>query len=80
MYYPMLPTDAMAYHEGRIREIKYLHEVSAARLARPRLHARILARVGRTLASVGTSLRERYEPAFVSGPEVSATAAGQADC
>jgi hypothetical protein len=70
----------MAYHEGRIREIKYLHEVSAAKLARPRLHARILARVGRMLASAGASLRERYEPAFAAGPEASATAAGRAEC
>jgi hypothetical protein len=80
MYYPMIPTDAMAYHEGRIRENKHLYLVSAARLARPRLHARLLARVGRILASAGTRLRERYEPAFVSGPEVSATAAGKAEC
>jgi hypothetical protein len=80
MYYPMIPTDAIAYHEGRIRENKHLYLVSAARLARPRLHARFLAGVGRVLTFAGTRLRERYEPAFAPGPEVSAAAAAHADC
>ena len=77
MYYPMTPTSAMAYQQGRLRENEQKHLVRASR---PRLYARFLARVGRVLASAGTGLRERYEPAFVSGPEMSVTAAGQADC
>ena len=77
MNYPMTPTSAMAYQESRLRgnERKYL-----VRASRPRLHARLLARVGRVLASAGTGLRERYEPAFALGPEMPVTAAGQADC
>lgn len=79
MYYPMTPTDMMAYHEGRLRENKREHLVRLARATRPRLHARFLANVGKGLASAGNSLRERYEPALASGPELSATAAGRAD-
>ena len=77
MYHPMTPTLAMAYQQGRLRENEQMYLVRASR---PRLYARFLARVGRALASAGTVLRERYEPTFVSGPEMSATAAGQADC
>jgi hypothetical protein len=79
MYYPMTPTSAMAYQEGRLKENKNEHLVRASGAARPRIHARFLARVGGALASAGTSLLERYEPALPSGREVSATAAGQAD-
>ena len=79
MYYPMLPTSAMAYHEGRLKAAKQEYLVRSARAGKPRLHARLLARVGGALASAGTSLLERYEPAFAAGPEVSATAAGQSD-
>jgi hypothetical protein len=79
MYYPMTPTDLMAYHEGRSRKNKRAHLVRAARASRPRLHARFLAHVGKVLASAGNSLRERYEPALASGPELSATAAWRAD-
>lgn len=77
MYYPMTPTLAMAYQQDRLRgnEQKFL-----VRASRPRLYARLLARVGRALASAGTSLRERYEPALAAGSEMSVTAAGQADC
>jgi len=79
MYYPVIPTDLMAYHEGRSRESNRAHLVRAARAARPRLHARFLAHVGKVLTSAGTRLRERYEPTLASGPELSATAAGRAD-
>lgn len=79
MYYPVTPTSAMAYYEGRWKENKHEYLVRSARAARPRLYARFLARVGGALASVGTSLLERYEPALAAGPEVSATAAGQTD-
>ena len=79
MYYPMLPTSAMDYHESRLKENKHEYLVRSARAGRPRFHARFLARVGGALASAGTSLLERYEPALTSGPEVSATAAGQTD-
>jgi hypothetical protein len=79
MYYPMLPTLAMAYHEGRLKRAKQEYLVRSARAARPKLHVRFMARVGVALASAGTSLLERYEPALAAGPEVSATAAGQTD-
>jgi hypothetical protein len=68
MYYPMTPTSAMAYQEGHTRENEPKHQVQAGR---PRLYARFLARVGQVLALAGTGLRERYEPAFISGPEMS---------
>ena len=79
MYYPMLPTSAMAYHEARLEEARRGYLVRSIRAPRPRFHARLLAHVGGALASVGTSLLERYEPALAAGPEVSATAAVQAD-
>ena len=79
MYYPMLPTSAMAHHESRLKKAKREYLVRSARAGSPRFHERFLARVGGTLASVGTSLLERYEPALAAGPEVSATAAGQTD-
>ena len=79
MYYPMLPTSAMAYHESRLKEAKQEYLVRSARAGGPRFHERFLARVGGALASAGTSLLERYEPALAAGPEVSATVAGQAD-
>ena len=79
MYYPMLPTSAMAYHESRLKKAKHEYLVRSARAARPQVHARFLARVGGALASAGTSLLERYEPVLAAGPEVSATAAGQTD-
>lgn len=77
MYYPMTPTSIMAYEQGRLMDSKRMYLVRAGK---PRFHARVLARVGRALASAGKSLRERYEPALVAGPEMSVTAAGQADC
>ena len=76
MYYPMTPTSAVAYHEGHTRKNQPKHQVQASS---SRVHARFLARVGRALALAGTSLRERYEPAFISGPEMS-PAARQSDC
>lgn len=76
MYYPMTPTTAMAYHEGRTRENQSKHCVQAGS---SRLYARFLAQVGRALALAGTSLRERYEPAFIAGPEMS-PATRQSDC
>ena len=79
MYYPMLPTSAMDYHKGRLKEAKREYLVRSARAGGPKFHARLLARVGGTLASAGTSLLERYEPALAAGPEVSATATGQTD-
>ena len=79
MHYPMLPTSAMAYHEARLEEARRGYLVRSARAARPRFHARLLARVGAALASVGKSLLERYEPARTAGPEVSATAAAHTD-
>ena len=79
MYYPMLPTSAMEYHESRLKKAKHEYLVRSARAGRPQFHARFLARVGGALASAGTSLLERYEPALAAGPEVSATAAGQTD-
>ena len=79
MYYPMLPTSAMEYHESRLKKAKHEYLVRSARAGRPQFHARFLARVGEALASTGTSLLERYEPALAAGPEVSATAAGQTD-
>lgn len=78
MYYPMLPTSAMAYHEGRLRRAKQEYLVRSAKVGGPKFHERFLARVGGALASAGTSLLERYEPTL-AGPEVSATAAGQTD-
>ena len=80
MYYPMLPTLAMYYHESRLKEAKQEYLVRSARVRGSRFHERFLARVGGALASAGTSLLERYEPALAVGPEVSATAAGQCDC
>ena len=80
MHYPMLPTSAMAYHEARLEEAKRGYWVKCARAARPRFHARLLARIGGTLAAIGTSLLERYEPALAAGPEVPATAAAHTDC
>ena len=79
MYYPMLPTSAMDYHESRLKRAKREYLIKSARAGGPRFHERFLARVGGTLASVGTSLLERYEPALAAGPEVSATTAGQTD-
>ena len=79
MHYPMLPTSAMAYHEGRLKEAKRGYQVRSARARGPRFHVRLLARVGGALASAGTSLLERYEPALAAGSEVSATAAAQTD-
>jgi hypothetical protein len=79
MFYPMLPTSAMEYHESRLKKAEREYLVRSARARVPRLHARLLARVGGTLASVGTGLLERYEPALAAGPEVSATAAGKTD-
>ncbi len=77
MYHPMTPTSAMAYQESHMRENESKHLV---KVGRPRLYARFLVRVGRALAMVGTSLRERYEPAFIPGPEMSPAAAQQSDC
>mgnify|MGYP001816012745 CR=1 FL=1 len=79
MYYPMLPTSAMAYHESRLKKAKRGYLVRSAKAAGPKFHERFLARVGGALDSAGTSLIERYEPALAAGPEVSATAAGQTD-
>jgi hypothetical protein len=79
MFYPMTPTSALAYHEGCLKENKHEYLVRSARAARPQFRARFLARVGGALASAGTSLLERYEPALAAGPEVSATAAVQTD-
>lgn len=79
MYYPMLPTLAMAYQEGRLKEAKREYLVRSARAGGPRFHERFLARVGGALASAGTTLLERYGPALTAGPEASATAIGQTD-
>ena len=68
MYYPMTPASAMAYQEGHTRKNQSKHQVQSGGSG---LYARFLARVGRALALAGTSLRERYEPAFISGPEMS---------
>ena len=79
MYYPMLPTSAMDYHESRLKKAEHEYLVRSARAGAPKFHARLLARVGGALASVGTSLLERYEPGFTAGPEVCTTAVGQTD-
>jgi hypothetical protein len=76
MYYPMTPTSAMAYQEGHTRENQSKHCVQAGS---PRLYARFLARVGRALALAGTSLRERYEPAFIASRDMSPSTR-QSDC
>ena len=76
MYCPMTPTSIMAYQEGRMRKNESKHLVQ---FGKPRLYARFLARVGQVLASAGTGLRERYEPAFISGPEMSPVTR-QSDC
>ena len=79
MYYPMLPISIMDYHESRLKTARREYLVRSSRSVGSKFHARVLARIGGVLASAGTSLLERYEPALAAGPEVSATAAIQAD-
>jgi len=69
----------MDYHESRLKKAEREYLVRSARARAPKFHERVLARVGGALASAGTSLLERYEPAFTSAPEVSTTAVGQTD-
>jgi hypothetical protein len=62
MNFSMIPGLARAYQEELLREAELHRLGNAAGMPKPRLRARLLARVGRTLISIGSRMVERSRP------------------
>lgn len=78
MFHPITPSMAIASQDLRLIEEQRVLIPVVVRVPRPRLHERILSRVGRLMVFTGLDLLERYEPALSSSHETYPTAVGRA--